>query len=110
MKIRRRRSSWIFLIPVSSSLPEASLARDSIWATRSLCAPSKRARLRIASIALKRAVEISHGRGLSGMPVFGHVSNAAAKASCIDSSAQGTDRRKIRGRWTNRTTFTGRKC
>ena len=49
------------------------LTRDSMWATRSLCAPSKRARRRIASMALKRAVEISHGRGLSGMPVFGHV-------------------------------------
>ena len=38
-------------------------------ATRSVCAASKRARRRIASIALKRAVEISQGRGLSGMPV-----------------------------------------
>ena len=29
----------------------------------------RRARRRMASMALKRAVEISHGRGLSGMPV-----------------------------------------
>ena len=48
-------------ISVSSFPPGASLTRDSMWATRSLCAPSKRARRRITSMALKRAVEISHG-------------------------------------------------
>jgi hypothetical protein len=35
----------------------------------SLSTPSKRARRRMTSIALKRAVEISQGRGLSGIPV-----------------------------------------
>src|SRR5271169_4227430 len=69
VKIRRRRSSSISSSPVSSFPPGASLTRDSMWATRSLCAPSKRARRRITSMALKRAVEISQGRGLSGIPV-----------------------------------------
>jgi hypothetical protein len=34
-----------------------------------LCFASNRARRRILSTALKRAVEISQGRGLSGIPV-----------------------------------------
>ena len=54
---------------VCSFPPRVSLTHDSMWATRSLRAPSKRARRRITSMALKRAVEISQGRGLSGIPV-----------------------------------------
>src|SRR5450755_1262132 len=39
-------------------------------------------------MALNRAVEINHGRGLSGTPLLGHRLSAAAKASCIASSAR----------------------
>ena len=39
-------------------------------------------------MALKRAVEINQGRGLSGMPVRGQDSRAAANASCMASSAR----------------------
>src|SRR5579864_7234465 len=39
-------------------------------------------------MALNRAVEINHGRGLSGTPLVGHTLSAAAKASCIASSAR----------------------
>ena len=34
-------------------------------------------------MALNRAVEINHGRGLPGTPLVGHRLSAAAKASCI---------------------------
>jgi hypothetical protein len=44
-------------------------ARLDVGSQVSLSTPSKRARLRIPSMALKRAVEISQGRGLSGIPV-----------------------------------------
>src|SRR5882724_2257961 len=39
-------------------------------------------------MALNRAVEINHGRGLPGTPLRGHRLSAAAKASCIASSAR----------------------
>ena len=39
-------------------------------------------------MALNRAVEINHGRGLPGTPLLGHRLSAAAKASCIASSAR----------------------
>src|SRR5271154_4842192 len=39
-------------------------------------------------MALNRAVEINHGRGLSGTPLLGHRLSAVAKASCIASSAR----------------------
>src|SRR5947207_6419201 len=39
-------------------------------------------------MALNRAVEINHGRGLLGTPLCGHRLSAAAKASCIASSAR----------------------
>src|SRR5262249_2861915 len=42
----------------------------------------------MASIALKRAVEINQGRGFSGIPVFCHSFRAAEKASCMASSAR----------------------
>ena len=42
---------------------------------------------RSLSIALLRAVVVSHAAGRSGMPSFGHRSNAVAKASCVPSSA-----------------------
>jgi hypothetical protein len=38
-------------------------------------------------MALNRAVEINHGRGLSGTPLLGHRLSAAAKASCITTLA-----------------------
>ena len=44
-------------------------ARFHVERKISLCVPSKCARRRIPSMALKRAVEISQGRGLSGIPV-----------------------------------------
>src|SRR5262245_39752491 len=61
---------------------------------RSLCAPSKRTRRHIPSMAFKRAVEISQGRGLSGMPACGQNSRAAANASCIASSARSRSPRR----------------
>jgi len=54
-----------------------------MYSARSRWAPAKRARRRIPSTALKRAVEISQGRGWSGMPACGHWCKAAAKASCL---------------------------
>src|SRR5215813_6739159 len=39
-------------------------------------------------MVLKRAVDINHGRGLSGTPFSGHRLSAAVKASCIASSAR----------------------
>src|ERR1700761_8958559 len=39
-------------------------------------------------MALNRAVEINHGRGLSGTPLLGQSFSADAKASCIASSAR----------------------
>jgi len=44
---------------------------------------SNLARRRRVSMALNRAVEINHGRGLPGIPLFGHRLSAVAKASCI---------------------------
>jgi hypothetical protein len=41
----------------------------------------------MASIALKRPVEMSQARGLAGVPSRGHRSTAAANASCSASSA-----------------------
>jgi hypothetical protein len=49
---------------------------------------SNLARRRRVSTALNRAVKISHGRGLPGTPLVGHALSAAAKASCIASSAR----------------------
>src|ERR1700675_1060701 len=45
-------------------------------------------------MALNRAVEINHGRGLPGTPLLGHRLSAAAKASCIASSARSKSPRK----------------
>lgn len=44
-------------------------ARLDVVSKISLCSVEARARRRIPSMALKRAVEISQGRGLSGIPV-----------------------------------------
>ena len=46
------------------------------------------ARRRIVSMALKRAVEISQGRGLAGIPVSCQQVKAPEKASCMESSAR----------------------
>ena len=84
VKISRRRSSS------SSSSPLAALAPATVASrlATSRSEASNRARLRIASTALKRPVETSHARGFAGTPVRGQVSTAAANASWSASSAR----------------------
>ena len=66
----------------------AELDCASRYRTSSSCDASNLARRRRVSMALNRAVEINHGRGLPGTPLAGHALSAAAKASCIASSAR----------------------
>ena len=61
-------------------------ARPSARARRA--SPRNRASRRRRSIALWRAVDTSHARGFSGTPPPGQRSSAAAKASCMTSSAR----------------------
>ena len=93
VKMSRSRSSSMF----SSSIVLGSALCAFSCSARFACEASKRARRRIASMALKRPVETSHARGFAGSPSFGHCSNAALKASCSASSATSkSPRRRIR--------------
>ena len=85
VNIRRSRSSSRLS---SSSDDSAELDCASRYRTSSSCDASNLARRRRVSMALNRAVEINHGRGLPGTPLLGHTLSAAAKASCIASSAR----------------------
>src|SRR3989454_1165846 len=83
VKISRSRSSST----LPSSHCSASLVLDSSCFGSSVNDASKRARRRMPSMALKRPVDTSHARGLTGTPFRDHCWTATAKASCSASSA-----------------------
>ena len=90
MKISRSRSSST----ASSSSWYAGVARSPSCSAIGPNEASNRALRRSESMALKRPVETNHARGLTGMPSAGQRSTAAAKASCMASSARSKSPRR----------------
>src|SRR5438105_4661122 len=85
VKINRSRSSGMMLM---SSL---SMLSSSVKRASCCCLSASTFSRRILSIALLRAVAISHAVGFDGMPPS-HFSSAIANASCTTSSARSKSR------------------
>src|SRR5262249_34392911 len=84
------RAGWQH-VKMSRSLSSGTGASSSVVSSMcraiSSCICARRARRRMRSMALGRAVETSQAAGFAGLPVAGHCSTATAYASCSASSA-----------------------